>query len=68
MKSMDDYFNTFLTAFPATTSDDASRLRLAFHAGATAVCALLSQAAPEDHAAIIKELQQEAHVFGKKDL
>ena len=68
MKSLEAYFESFLGAFPEADLDHKKQLQIAFHAGAMAVCQMLSRADSEQYPAIIKELQQEEHAFGKKEL
>ena len=72
MESLETYFDSFMTAFPEADLENdlehRKRLQVAFHAGAMAVCTLLSRSDIGQYPAIIKELQQEEHVFGKKEL
>jgi len=68
MESLESYFDSFMAAFPEADLEQRNRLQVAFHAGAAAVCTLLSRSDSEEYPAIIKELQQEEHVFGKKEL
>jgi hypothetical protein len=68
MESLEAHFASFLAAFAGANPTQEKQLRTAFHAGAMAVCEMLSQADTEQHPAIIKELQQEEHAFGRKEL
>jgi hypothetical protein len=68
MDSLEHYFESFAAAFPEADPEHEKRLQAAFHAGAMAVCTILSRTDTERYAAVIKELQQEDHAFGKKEL
>jgi hypothetical protein len=68
MESLEDYFESFMAAFPQLDPARKKQLQGAFHAGAMAVCTMLSRVDSEHYPAIIKELQQEEHAFGKKEL
>jgi len=68
MESLEQYFESFAAAFPEADVEHKKRLQAAFHAGAMAVCAILSHTDSEHYPAVIKELQEEDHAFGKKEL
>jgi hypothetical protein len=68
MESLEDYFDSFMTDVPEADPEQKKRLQVAFHAGAMAVCSLLSRSDSEQYPTIIKALQQEEHAFGKKEL
>jgi hypothetical protein len=68
MESLEEYFDSFMTDLPEADPDLRKRLQVAFHAGAMAVCTLLSRSDSGQYPAIIKALQQEEHAFGKKEL
>ena len=68
MESLEHYFESFAAAFPEADPEQNKRLQAAFHAGAMAVCTMLSDTDSEHYPAVIKALQQEDHAFGKKEL
>ena len=68
MESLEAYFETFFAAFPEADPNQKKQIQAAFHAGAMAVCEMLARADSEHYSNIIKELQQEEHAFGRKEL
>ena len=68
MDSLQSYFESFIADFAEEDPQQVKRLEVALHAGAMAVCTMLSKADSSEHPHIIKELQQEEHAFGKKEL
>jgi hypothetical protein len=68
MESLEEYFDSFMADLPEADPEHRKRLQVAFHAGAMAICTLLSRSDIEQYPAIIKVLQQEEHAFGKKEL
>ena len=68
MDSLASHFDSFIVSCDTADAEQRNELERAFHAGAAAVCSILSQADPEQNPHLIKELQQEEHAFGKKAL
>ena len=68
MESLEAYFESFIASFPQTDAAHRKALQVAFHAGAAAVCAMLSEAEPDQYPTVLKKLEQEEHAFGRKEL
>ncbi len=68
MKSLETHFDAFMAAYPQAEPALEQHLRVAFHAGAMAVCTMFANADSSQYSEMIKELQQEEHAFGKKEL
>jgi hypothetical protein len=68
MESLEAHFDSFIASFPQADAAHHKALQVAFHAGAAAVCAMLSEAEPEQYPTLLKKLEQEEHAFGRKEL